>query len=113
MFIFAQIPTPTPSPQKSYILLPTQYDEFQDDFDKDKATSLLKHWTQDCHIDLQPTKYQSWRPIDKLLPVELKVLRDYIETIASEFIRHSKSPTSALMFFIRKKDGSLHLVVDD
>ena len=32
--------------------------------------------------------------------------------MANGFIRHSKSPTGAPIFFVKKKDGSLRLVVD-
>jgi hypothetical protein len=45
--------------------------------------------------------------------MELEVLRTYIdENLASGFIRHSKSPAAAPIFFVKKKDGSLRLVVD-
>jgi hypothetical protein len=44
---------------------------------------------------------------------ELKVLREYIEdNLSNGFIRHSRSPASAPIFFVKKKDGSLRLVVD-
>ena len=46
-------------------------------------------------------------------PLELKTLRDYIEEhLANGFIRHSRSPAGAPIFFVKKKDGSLRLVVD-
>ena len=46
-------------------------------------------------------------------PTELEVLRAYIEeNLANGFIRHSKSPADAPIFFVKKKDGSLRLVVD-
>jgi hypothetical protein len=45
--------------------------------------------------------------------MELEVLRVYIdENLASGFIRHSKSPAGAPIFFVKKKDGSLRLVMD-
>ena len=45
-------------------------------------------------------------------PTELEVLRPYIEeNLANGFIRHSKSPAGAPIFFLKKKDGSLRLVV--
>jgi hypothetical protein len=43
----------------------------------------------------------------------LEVVREYIEeNLANGFIQHSRSPTGAPIFFVKKKDGSLHLVVD-
>ena len=46
-------------------------------------------------------------------PSELKALREYIEEhLANGSIRHSKSPTGAPIFLVKKKDGSLCLVVD-
>ena len=39
--------------------------------------------------------------------------RTYIEeNLENGFIRHSKSPAGAPIFFVKKKDGSLRLVVD-
>ena len=43
MFIFAIITMPTPTQQKSTTLLPTKYQEFQDVFNKDKASRLPEH----------------------------------------------------------------------
>ena len=46
-------------------------------------------------------------------PTELEVRRAYIEeNLANGFTRHSKSPTGAPIFFVKKKDGSHRLVVD-
>ena len=48
-----------------------------------------------------------------LSPVELETLREYIdENLANGFIRHSRSPVGAPIFFIKKKNGTLRLVVD-
>ena len=45
--------------------------------------------------------------------MELETLKTYIKAnLASGFIRFSKSPASAPIVFVRKKDGSLHLYVD-
>ena len=70
---------PTPTQQKSSTLLPTKYQEFQDVFNKDKASRLPEHRPYDCPIDLQPGKDPLWGPIYSLSHVELKVLRDYID----------------------------------
>ena len=45
--------------------------------------------------------------------VELETLKAYIETnLANRFIRPSKCPAGAPIFFNRKLDGSLQLCVD-
>jgi hypothetical protein len=40
-------------------------------------------------------------------------LRDYLtKNLAKGFVQHSKSPASAPILFVKKKDGSLRLYVD-
>jgi hypothetical protein len=40
-------------------------------------------------------------------------LKDYIEeNLAKNFIRYSKFPAGAPIFFVKKKDGSLQMYVD-
>jgi hypothetical protein len=113
IFVFSVMATPSPSVQTSSTLLPSKYLEFGDVFDKDKATTLPEHRPYDCPIDLQPGKDPPWGPIYNLSPPELKALREYIEEhLANGSIRHSKSPAGAPIFFVKKKDGSLRLVVD-
>ena len=52
-------------------------------------------------------------PIYNLSPTEFEVPPAYIEEIlANGFIQHLKSPVGAPIFFIKKKDGSLRLIVD-
>ena len=81
-------------------------------FDKE-ANTLPHHRPYDCPIDLQPGKEPPWGPIYNLSPTELEVLRAYIEeNLGNGFIRHSESPAGAPIFFVKKKDGSLRLVVD-
>ena len=106
----AIVPIPSSSPQKSEVVLPIKY---QDVFDKVKASKIPEHQLYDCPIDLQPGKEPQWGPIYNFFPSELKALREYIEEhLASGFIQHSRSPAGAPIFFVRKKDGSLRLVVD-
>ena len=113
MFVFAVIANPSSSSQGAGTPLPTKYLDFEDIFNKAKASSLPDHRPYDCPIDLQPGKEPPWGPIYNLSPSELKALREYIdEHLANGFIRHSKSPAGAPIFFVKKKDGSLRLVVD-
>jgi transposase InsO family protein len=113
MFVFAVIATPSSTSQELGIQLPEKYAEFSDVFDKVKATKLPQHRPYDCPIDLQPGKEPPWGPIYNLTPTELKVVREYIEeNLKNGFIQHSRSPAGAPIFFVKKKDGSLRLVVD-
>ena len=114
MFLFAGSVKPSKDFEGSAeSKLPHKYKEFAGVFDKVKVGTLPEHRPYDCPIDLQPGKEPPWGPIYNLSPIELEVLRDYIhENLANGFIRHSKSPARAPIFFVKKKDGSLCLVVD-
>ena len=113
MFVFAIVATPSSTSREADIHLPEKYKEFSDVFDKVKANTLPEHRPYDCPIDLQPGKEPPWGPIYNLSPVELETLREYIdENLANGFIRHSRSPAGAPIFFVKKKNGTLRLVVD-
>lgn len=52
-------------------------------------------------------------PIYSLKPLELAILKIYIEkNLANGFIRPFKSPIKALIFFNKKLDRSLRLYID-
>ena len=106
MFVFPIVATPLST-------LHEKYKEYLDVFDKVKASTLPKHQPYDCRIDLQPGKNPQWGPIYNLSLVEVETLREYInENLANGFIRKSRSATGAPIFFVKKKNGSLRLVVD-
>jgi hypothetical protein len=113
MFLFGVAITLFSSQENSEVHLPSKYQEFSDVFDKVKAMKLPEHRPYDCPIDLQPEKEPPWGPIYNLSHSELKVLREYIEeNLSNGFIQHSRSPAGAPIFFVKKKDGSLRMVVD-
>ncbi len=65
-------------------------------------------------IELVEGKQPPYGPIYALSLVELETLKTYIEThLKTGFIRPSKSPAGASIFFDKKLDGSLRLCVDD
>lgn len=110
--VYAIMLTPISSSTPSQSL-PAKYQDFQDVFDKKKASTLPPHRPYDCAIDLEDGKAPPWGPIYGLSPAELTALREYIdENLANGFIQHSSSPAGAPVFFVSKKDGSLRLVVD-
>lgn len=48
-----------------------------------------------------------------MFKLELAILRDYIKmNLISSFIWHSFSSTNAPIFFIKKKDGTLYLIIN-
>ena len=114
MFLFAISVHPSSNiKEESLVQLQAKYHPYADVFDKVKVSTLPHHRPYDCPIDLQPGTEAPWGPIYNLSPTELEVLRAYIEeNLANGFIRHSKSPAGAPIFFVKKKDGSLRLVVD-
>ena len=78
------------------------------------AAELLENIRINKHtIKLKGDKRLFFGPIYSLGPVELETLKTYIKTnLANEFIRPSKSPAGALIFFDQKPDGSFCLYVD-
>ena len=114
MFLFAISVKPLDTIKvESTVQLPKKYHHYADVFDKVQANTLPHHRPYGCPIDVQPEKEPPWGPIYNLSPIELQVLRTYIEeNLENGFIRHLKSPTGAPIFFVKKKDGSLRLVVD-
>ncbi len=64
-------------------------------------------------IELVEGKQPLYRSIYALSPVELETFKTYIKThLKIGFIQPSKSPTSTLILFDKKSDGSLRLCVD-
>ena len=91
--------------------IPIEYSDFSNNFSSDSAVKLLEYTGINNHaINLQDDKQPPYGLIYSLGPVELKILKTYIETyLASNFIKPSKSPTSILILFVEKKNSSLHL----
>ncbi len=94
--------------------VPSKYANFADVFSPKLATELLEHTGINDHAIEFVDNWQSpYSPIYSLGPVELETLKAYIENnLANGFIRPSKSPTGALIFFDKKPDGSLRLCMN-
>jgi hypothetical protein len=74
---------------------------------------MPSHSLQDLAIELVDSKQPPWGPIYNLSEKKLDTLRSYLEVqLKYGWIRPSKSPTWALVFFVPRKDGTLRLCVD-
>ncbi len=79
-------------------------------FEKKNLNTLFKHQPYNCTIDFEEEAQPPFKPIHNLSQDELVAFCEYIdENFKKGFIRHSKSPTSALILFVKKKDGSLRI----
>jgi len=110
---FVVFATPTRENATPTLIIPKQYEEFKDIFEKKNADMLPEHRPYDCAIDLHEGMQPPFGPIYNLSQTELVELRKYIdENLAKNFICHSKSPAGAPILFVKKKDGSLRMCVD-
>ena len=80
----------------------------------ENTTELPENTGMNKHvIELEEGKQPPFGPIYSLGPIELETLKTYIKiNLANGFIRPSKSPTGAPIFFDWKPDGSLRFCVD-
>ena len=94
--------------------IPTEYSNFADVFSLELASKLPEYTEINDHaIELIDDWQPLYGPIYSLGPVELETLKTYIETnLKNGFIRLSKSPAGAPIFFDKKPDGSLRLCID-
>src|SRR6266436_3198782 len=98
-------------PLKDMVL--AQYHNFRDVFSKEAFDELPPWKAWDHAIDLSPGTELPCSRTFPLSPAEQKELDDFLqENLANGCICPSKSPTGAPVFFIKKKDGSLHLIQD-
>jgi len=87
--------------------------EFKSIFAKEDFDILPEHRQWDHAIELIPGPEPKSLKVYPLSPVEQKELDSFLEeNLCTRQIRPSKSPMAALVFFIKKKDGSLWLVQD-
>src|SRR6266581_4494476 len=91
-------------------LVPEHYRDFRDVFSKEAFDKLPPQKPWDHAIDLAP---DAKLPRGKTFPLsqpEQKELDEFLcENLQNRCIQPSKSPMGALVFFVKKKDGSLHL----
>ena len=91
-------------------LIPEEYHDYADVFDKAKSMQLAPHCPYDLKIDLEEGASPLIVPMYPLSQVELKTLREFIdEHLRTGFIWSSSSPHGAPVLFTCKKDGSLQV----
>ncbi|EAL20633.1 hypothetical protein CNBE2980 [Cryptococcus deneoformans B-3501A] len=94
-------------------IVPEEYHQYLDVFDKKSANMLPEHRSFDHHIPLEEGKNPPFGPIYNLSEKELEALCEYLdENLKKGFIRLSKSPAGAPILFVKKKDGSLRMCID-
>ena len=86
-----------------------KYLDFADVFSLDLAFKLPEHTgINDPAIKLVNSQQPPYGPIYSLRPVELEILKAYIEAnLASKFLRPSKFPAGIPILFDRKSDSFL------
>jgi len=93
--------------------LPAYIAEFQSVFAKEDFDILLEHCKWDHVIELIPRAEPKLSKVYPLSPLEQTELDAFLEeNLHTGWIRLSKSPIAAPVFFIKKKDSSLWLVQD-
>src|SRR5882672_1623324 len=94
--------------------VPKPYQEFKDVFSKKSFDELLDCKKWDHAIELVPDTQMFSTKVYPLEPVEQKKLDKFLEeNLKSQCIHLSTFPMASPIFFIKKKDGSLHLIQDN
>src|SRR5258705_6473334 len=93
--------------------IPECYKDFTGIFSEEASTHLPPHKVWDHAIELHPDAKLPRGRTFPLSPAEQKELDEFLrENLANRCICPSKSLIRAPVFFIKKKEGSLHLVQD-
>jgi len=95
-------------------IFPNHYHEFLPLFLEKMEDQLPLHGRFDHEIPLHPGFVSPFGPIYGLSPTELSALYEWLDkNIDKKFIRESSSPAASPILFVKKKEGSLHLCVDN
>jgi hypothetical protein len=87
--------------------------EFAHVFSKTASDRMPTSKPYDHPIDLEEGKAPSYSKVYPLSANERTAMDDWMdEQLAKGYIRPSKSPAAAPVFFVKKKDGTLRLVVN-
>jgi len=93
--------------------IPDDYHDFADVFSKSQASTLPPHRPYDLSIELDEGAEPPIGRMYSLSETEITAVREFLdENLHSGFVRPSTSSHGAPIFFVKKKNGSLHLCVD-
>ncbi|SJL08316.1 uncharacterized protein ARMOST_11679 [Armillaria ostoyae] len=93
--------------------VPAEYHDFADVFSDLLSKNLPKHRLYDLKINLEAGTSPPLGPIYSLSEYELKALCEFIDdNLHSRFITLSCSSHRALVLFVKRKTGELHLCVN-
>ena len=93
--------------------VPSHYHDFADVFSKTSALKLPPSRPFDHSIEIEDGTMPGHGPIYSLSEPERGALKEFIDDhLATGTIRPSHSPIGAPVLFVKKKDGSLRMVVD-
>ena len=94
-------------------LIPKEFLEYAHVFSKAASERMPTSKPYDHPIDLEEGQTPPYSKVYPMAPAEKLVMDAWIdEQLAKGYIRVSKSPAAAPVFFVKKKDGTLRLVVD-
>ncbi|CCM07246.1 uncharacterized protein FIBRA_09592 [Fibroporia radiculosa] len=94
--------------------IPEQYKQFAKVLSKESSERMPTRKPYNHQIDIKDSK-ELPKPLKVycLTPAEDNSLQEWIaKQLENGYIRKSKSPTTVVVFFVTKKDGSLRLVQD-
>ena len=95
------------------VAVPSNYLKYKEVFNEKNCDVLPPHREYDCEIQLKDNSNLFYGPLYPLTELEREELRKYLkENLDKGFIRKSISPAGAPVLFVKKKDGSLRLVID-
>src|SRR6201986_3733352 len=94
-------------------MVPKEFHDFLDVFSKKRSERLPEHREWDLPIELEENAELPKGKLYQMSADELKALKEFVDkNLQKGYIRPSSAPFGAGVFFIKKKDGSLRLVVD-
>ncbi len=95
------------------VTVPIIYLDFKEVFNERNCNVLPPHRVYDCEINLKDNSILFYGPLYPLTELEREELKKQLKELLDKgFIRKSTSPAGAPVLFVKKKDGTLRLVID-
>jgi hypothetical protein len=93
--------------------IPKEYEDLHEAFNEEASNELPDHGPSDMKIEFKEGQEPRNTGLRSMSPMELEEVRKYLEeNLGKGWIRRSKSPVSAPIVFVRKKDSSIRFCVD-